>query len=385
MHGRARQSPDVARSQNRRASCARSISCDAPRGRQRSCSRVLRFRVVRGKRTALARLRRGGDCRRRHAAVGARAGRGESPMASAAQDAGRKAVGANRPAEVGGPRRALRACGAMAVAAARRAAWARLAHTTESTATASSYVGVRRARWRRRAVRAAAARTAVAPRGACLSAAPSVAKHVALRATAAALARARARRAWSQWRVRAAARGRGASRSRRPWPARTTRRPGSTARVIWRRPLGPRAQARLLRFKRSEQTGGRAANAARIHALGRSAVAPSVAALIAATAGVRGRRVHRVARWPARGPRIPNKLSLSRHGARRPLCRGGRISARGVTADNLLYYRGAVARARGPPPSAPRWRDLRVAARRSQKSRSLRRARAAAPRRRRLR
>jgi len=90
----------------------------------------------------------------------------------------------------------------MAVAAARRAAWARLAHHDRIH---------RHGVFRVQCLAAVAAANARRHRAELLAPvrcrALEAAKHVALRATAAALARARARRAWSQWRVRAAARG----------------------------------------------------------------------------------------------------------------------------------------------------------------------------------
>ena len=66
---RPRQSPTWRVRKIGDASCARSISCDAPRGRRRSCCASSGSASSRA-RTALARLRRGGDCRRRHAVVG---------------------------------------------------------------------------------------------------------------------------------------------------------------------------------------------------------------------------------------------------------------------------------------------------------------------------
>ena len=193
---------NVARSQNRRRKLR---ALDQLRRAARATKvllRVLRFRVVAEKRTALARLRRGGDCRRRHAVVG-----GALVAANRRWHRRRKMRAVKQWARIVRPKwadrgAALRACGAMAVAAARRAAWARLAHHDRIH---------RHGVFRVQCLAAVAAATARRRRAELLAPvrcrALETAKHVALRATAAALARARARRAWSQWRVRAAARG----------------------------------------------------------------------------------------------------------------------------------------------------------------------------------
>ena len=192
---------NVARSQNRRRKLRALDQLRCAARTTKALLRVLRFRVVAEKRTALARLRRGGDCRRRHAAVG-----GALVAANRKWHRRRKMRAVKQWARIVRPKwadrgAALRACGAMAVAAARRAAWARLAHHDRIH---------RHGVFRVQCLAAVAAANAPPPggaAGACPVPRPRNGQARGAQSDGGALARARARRAWSQWRVRAAARG----------------------------------------------------------------------------------------------------------------------------------------------------------------------------------
>ena len=193
---------NVARSQTRRRKLRALDALNSAARAAKALLRVLRFRVVAEKRTALSRLRRGADGRRCHAAVV-----GALITASRRWNRRRAMRTLKTWAQIVRPKwadrgAALRACGAMAVAAARRAAWARLAHHDRIHRN-----GVFRTRCLATAA-AADARRRVAERAAPLRCrAIEKAKHVALKATVSALARAHARRSWSRWHVHAAARG----------------------------------------------------------------------------------------------------------------------------------------------------------------------------------
>ena len=193
---------NVARSQNQRRKLRALDALNSAARAAKALLRVLRFRVVAEKRTALSRLRRGADGRRRHAAVV-----GALIAASRRWNRRRETRALKTWAQIVRPKwvdrgAALRACGAMAVAAARRAAWARLAHHDRIHRN-----GVFRTRCLAAAA-AADARRRVAERTVPIRCrALEEAKHVALKATVSALARAHARRSWSRWRVHAAARG----------------------------------------------------------------------------------------------------------------------------------------------------------------------------------
>ena len=216
---------NVARSQNRRRKLRALDQLRCAARATKVLLRVLRFRVVAEKahggagppppRRGLSAAPRGG--RRR-------AGRGESPMASAAQDAGRKAVGANRPAggRTAAQRSGLRRHGRGGGAAR---GLARLAHHDRIHRHGVFRVQCSR-RWRRR--QRAAGRSCWRLSGAAPSKRPSTWRSERRRRSR---GRGRGGRGPSGASARRGRAARG-GRSRRPWPARTTRRPGSTARVI---------------------------------------------------------------------------------------------------------------------------------------------------------
>ena len=183
---------------------------------------------------------------------------------------------------------------------------------------------------------------------------PRESKARALRATRRrSRGRTRARRAWSRWRPPRRARGarrrsrRSAVRAQCVGPARAAcDRSAATA---------PRAAA--ARFERAAAADARAlrCECSRIHALGRSAVAPSVAPAAAAAAGVRRRRVHRVARSPARGPgqshggvpRVAPPAFVSQRAAAARRSHFGRCFWDARTAGSAPRYKTCAWRTRG--------------------------------------